>query len=187
MSEITTRRRGDTRERIQSVALERFTENGYDQTSLREIAEDLGVSKAALYHHFKTKEEILDSLLGQVSEEIEALVTWMQSGPVTPERQLEMLGRLSDVTRGTGGGVMQCVQQNEVALNNLGATTETVHQIKERLWEASMPVDATVEDRLRLRMAVMAVLIANKPSSDLGGTREDRAKAALAVAADLIH
>jgi len=186
MSVNTTRRRGDTRERIQGVALERFTVNGYDQTSLREIAEDLGVSKAALYHHFKTKEEILDSLLGQVSEEIDALVSWMQAGDATPERQLEMLRRLSKVTRGTGGGVMQCVQQNEVALNNLGPTTDLVHQMKERLWEASLPADATVEKRLRVRLAVMAVLVANKPSSDLGGTSDERAEAALAIAADLV-
>jgi len=41
-----------------------FAERGYDQTSLREIADRLGVDKAALYYHFKTKEEILASTLG---------------------------------------------------------------------------------------------------------------------------
>src|SRR5215470_13688163 len=39
---------GDTRTRIQRVALELFTEHGYEATSLREIAERLGVTKAAL-------------------------------------------------------------------------------------------------------------------------------------------
>ncbi len=51
--------RGDTRERILDVALELFNEQGYDKTSLREIAERLGVTKAALYYHFKSKEDIL--------------------------------------------------------------------------------------------------------------------------------
>ena len=41
-------RRGDTRARIQQVALELFAEQGYERTSLREIAERLGVTKAAL-------------------------------------------------------------------------------------------------------------------------------------------
>ena len=41
-------RRGDTRARIQRVALELFAEQGYERTSLREIAERLGVTKAAL-------------------------------------------------------------------------------------------------------------------------------------------
>ena len=42
------RSRNDTRARIQQVAVELFTEHGYEGTSLREIAERLGVTKAAL-------------------------------------------------------------------------------------------------------------------------------------------
>ncbi|MGD0199092.1 MAG: helix-turn-helix domain-containing protein [Solirubrobacteraceae bacterium] len=47
------------RERILDVSLELFNEQGYDKTSLREIAERLGVTKAALYYHFERKEDIL--------------------------------------------------------------------------------------------------------------------------------
>jgi AcrR family transcriptional regulator len=50
---------GSTRERILDVALELFNEQGYDGTSLRQIAERLGLTKAALYYHFKSKEDIL--------------------------------------------------------------------------------------------------------------------------------
>jgi AcrR family transcriptional regulator len=50
---------GSTRERILDVALELFNEQGYDRTSLRQIAERLGLTKAALYYHFKSKEDIL--------------------------------------------------------------------------------------------------------------------------------
>ena len=42
------RRRGNTRQRIQDVALDLFAEQGYEKTSLREIAEQLDVTKAAL-------------------------------------------------------------------------------------------------------------------------------------------
>ncbi len=55
-----------TRERILEVALELFTEQGYDATSLREIAERLGVTKAALYYHFPSKDAIARELLGQL-------------------------------------------------------------------------------------------------------------------------
>jgi AcrR family transcriptional regulator len=48
-----------TRQRILDVALELFNEQGYDKTSLREIADRLGVTKAALYYHFERKEDIL--------------------------------------------------------------------------------------------------------------------------------
>src|SRR6201986_5297062 len=50
---------GSTRERILDIALELFVEQGYDKTSLRDIAERLGTTKAALYYHFERKEDIL--------------------------------------------------------------------------------------------------------------------------------
>jgi AcrR family transcriptional regulator len=53
------RGRGLTKERILDVALELFNEQGYESTSLREIADRLGVTKAALYYHFARKEDIL--------------------------------------------------------------------------------------------------------------------------------
>jgi AcrR family transcriptional regulator len=51
-----------TRERILDIALELFTEQGYERTSLRQIAERLGFSKAAIYYHFASKEDILMTL-----------------------------------------------------------------------------------------------------------------------------
>ncbi len=70
------RETGDTRQRIQDVALELFTEHGYEATSLREIAERLGVTKAALYYHFKTKEDIVASLIDDRIERLEELLEW---------------------------------------------------------------------------------------------------------------
>ncbi|MDA8060940.1 MAG: helix-turn-helix domain containing protein [Actinomycetota bacterium] len=53
---------GDTRERILDVALELFTDQGYEETSLREVSDRLGLTKAALYYHFERKEDILLAL-----------------------------------------------------------------------------------------------------------------------------
>jgi AcrR family transcriptional regulator len=52
-------RQGSTRERILDIALELFVDRGYDKTSLRDIAERLGTTKAALYYHFERKQDIL--------------------------------------------------------------------------------------------------------------------------------
>ena len=57
---------GDTRERILTVANELFIEQGYEGTSLREIADRLDITKAALYYHFRSKDEILTTLLDAV-------------------------------------------------------------------------------------------------------------------------
>ena len=56
------RPRGATRQRILDIALDLFNEHGYDKTSLREIADELGFTKAALYYHFERKEDILLAL-----------------------------------------------------------------------------------------------------------------------------
>jgi AcrR family transcriptional regulator len=52
----------NTRERILDVALDLFIAQGFDGTSLREIAERLGFTKAALYYHFTSKDDILMAL-----------------------------------------------------------------------------------------------------------------------------
>ena len=53
----------DTRAEILAVASELFVEQGYEGTSLREIAERLGITKAALYYHFPSKDDMLLALI----------------------------------------------------------------------------------------------------------------------------
>jgi len=54
---------GTAREQILDAAAELFTTAGYANTSTRRIAEAVGVRQASLYHHFATKDDILDALL----------------------------------------------------------------------------------------------------------------------------
>ena len=51
-----------TRERILDAALDLFIDKGYDKASLRELAEVMGFTKAALYYHFPSKADILVAL-----------------------------------------------------------------------------------------------------------------------------
>jgi AcrR family transcriptional regulator len=107
--------RGDTRSRIQAIAVELFTEQGYDKTSLREIAERLGVTKAALYYHFKSKDDILHSLVDDYFGQVDALIAWGQSQRVTPEVRDEILVRYLDIVIG-GHKVYRMLHQNQAAL-----------------------------------------------------------------------
>lgn len=67
-------RSSDTVERIRRTALRLFTEHGYERTSLREIADALGFTKAALYYHFRSKEDLLTAVLEPLLTDIEELV-----------------------------------------------------------------------------------------------------------------
>ncbi|WTW99843.1 TetR/AcrR family transcriptional regulator [Streptomycetaceae bacterium NBC_01309] len=53
----------DTYDKVLSAAVELFAEHGFAGTSLQAIADRVGVTKAALYYHFRTKDELLDALL----------------------------------------------------------------------------------------------------------------------------
>jgi AcrR family transcriptional regulator len=82
----------DTRQRILNVALDLFIEQGFDGTSLRQIAEQLGVTKAALYYHFESKDDILMALHMRLHEFGREALLDMTDEPVT----LELWGALLD-------------------------------------------------------------------------------------------
>jgi AcrR family transcriptional regulator len=53
----------DTKERIQAAARELFAQKGVQKTSLQEIADQLGITKPALYYHFASREELVRSIV----------------------------------------------------------------------------------------------------------------------------
>ena len=59
---------GDTKERILEAALELFAQSGYLGTSMNDIAGQLGITKAALYKHYTSKQEILDRIVERMNE-----------------------------------------------------------------------------------------------------------------------
>ena len=52
----------ETQRKILDVSFRLFTQKGYDHTTIQDIVDALGMSKGAVYHHFKSKEDILDHL-----------------------------------------------------------------------------------------------------------------------------
>src|ERR1700712_612364 len=63
----------DTRAEIRAAALELFSERGVDATSLREIAERIGITKAALYYHYASKDALLGELVDPMFAELREL------------------------------------------------------------------------------------------------------------------
>lgn len=59
----------ETINQILTVSLNLFLEKGYEHTSIQDIVNGLGgLSKGAIYHHFKSKEEILQAVIGRSSQ-----------------------------------------------------------------------------------------------------------------------
>ena len=60
----------DTKENIVKTALRLFLQNGYEKTSMNDIAREVGISKPAIYHHFKNKDELFHEVLSLFFEEM---------------------------------------------------------------------------------------------------------------------
>jgi AcrR family transcriptional regulator len=69
-----TATRGDTRGRLLETALGLFTVHGVEGTSLQMIADALGVTKAAVYYHFRTKDEITEAVAQPAVDELVAIL-----------------------------------------------------------------------------------------------------------------
>ena len=63
--------RGNTKQEILEASLELFSVQGFEATSISQIANAVGVRKASLYSHFGSKQAILDALVQEVLEQYE--------------------------------------------------------------------------------------------------------------------
>lgn len=61
--------KGNTKQEILEAALDLFSTQGFEATSVSQIADAVGIRKASLYSHFASKQEILESLMTQVLEQ----------------------------------------------------------------------------------------------------------------------
>ena len=58
--------KSNTREEILEAALDLFAVNGYEATSISQLADAVGIRKASLYSHFANKQDILDTIVETV-------------------------------------------------------------------------------------------------------------------------
>jgi AcrR family transcriptional regulator len=128
--------RPDTRQRILDVALDLFTEHGYDGTSLREIAEKLGITKAALYYYFPSKEDIFLALHMRLHDFGKNAFIRIGDQPVTLQLWGELLNELID----------QILPQRQIFLMNL-RNEATLRKLHNRTHDAE---NEDIQNRLRL-------------------------------------
>jgi AcrR family transcriptional regulator len=178
------RRRGDTRQRIQDVALELFSEQGYEKTSLREIAERLEVTKAALYYHFKTKEDILIGIFADLTTPIDELIAWGGDQPHTLTTKLEVIRRYSEALA-DAGPLFRFMQENQATMREL----RIGELFKDRMLELSGIIrddGAPLADQVRCITALFTLHAGMFALRELDADPEDKRKAVLEVALDLV-
>ncbi|WIB78279.1 helix-turn-helix domain-containing protein [Curtobacterium sp. MCPF17_002] len=186
-----TRRTGaETRRRAQQIALELFTEHGYEATSLRRIADVLGINKASLYYHFPSKEAILRSLFDERGAEADELVEWLRTQDRTPElletAVLRWVGSFSaDKLRG-----IRFMAANPLVVQGLAAAGadrigSPLNTFVDELTEL-LP-RPTAENALLLRMSVLSINAAVQAAAGHGDPDESVITAAGRAARALLR
>ncbi|MGW2304335.1 TetR/AcrR family transcriptional regulator [Streptomyces sp. NPDC001809] len=176
--------RGNTRQRIQDVALDLFAEQGYEKTSLREIAERLDVTKAALYYHFKTKEDILIGVFEDMTRPMDELIAWAEEQPRSLETRQEVLRRYQVALR-AAAPLYRFMQENQATVRELSVGLT----FKERMLALTGLIqepDFAMVDQVRCVSAIFTLHAGTFFMQNIEGDPEEKHRATLEVALDLL-
>ncbi|MCU7729928.1 TetR/AcrR family transcriptional regulator [Actinoplanes sp. KI2] len=184
LSETGDSRRTDTRARILTVALRLFAERGYATTSLREIAEELGVTKAALYFHYRTKEDIVSGILRGYTDGVQSLLDAYEGTTPTLAARERLLRDFAALQAQWGGDLTKLIRQNYTEVVNLPAGGE-IKQSHHRLIDALAGPAPTVLDRTRAVAALATLQSAAMPVENVD--EQTRREAALVVSLEVLR
>jgi len=84
----------DTRDTILQTARRLFIKQGYTASSMRQIAEEAGIGKATIYHHFADKETILMTLVNGVTGQMHTTLKVVQAES-EPRRRIQVMAEVS--------------------------------------------------------------------------------------------
>jgi len=182
------RRGADTKAEIHKVAIELFTERGYEATSLREIAERLGITKAALYYHYSSKESIVRSIFEAHLEALDELTAWAREQPPGPELRARAVDRMVDLGIGSGMAVMRFAMANQHVIRELHDEKgrENAFGKMNELFDILTGPDAPIAEVLRVRAALLSVNLVLMSSRGLDASEAEITAAARDIAHTLI-
>jgi len=179
-----------TRDKILDVALELFTDQGFDGTSMRQIAERLHISKPAIYYHFASKEEILMALHMRLHEFGKAALARLTGQTVTLKSWDSLLNELLDQMLDQRK-IFLMHERNQAALEKLHRKDhdDEHDDIQQRFRQALADPSLPLRDRVRMACSLGAVfgglLMAgdafdNVSSAELGSLIRDAVRDLLA-------
>ncbi|GAB2843878.1 TetR/AcrR family transcriptional regulator [Actinocorallia aurea] len=93
-----TSARADRREQLLGVAAELFATRGYAETTMRDIADASGILAGSIYHHFSSKEAILDAILQEFLVGLHGRFSAVEKAGNDPRETLSELIRISFLT-----------------------------------------------------------------------------------------
>jgi AcrR family transcriptional regulator len=116
----------ETRAMILKTALSLFMEKGYKDTSYQDLVKETGLSKGAIYHHFKSKEDILTSVFEYMSEASNQAVVFKPEGIVKDVKSFIKL--YTDIKRAQIKGFKEFMGTKKLKFNKFLFFFEAVNE-----------------------------------------------------------
>lgn len=154
----------ETRRRILAVALELIADQGFAATSTRAIAERLRFTKAALYYHFRTKDDLLAALIAPIKQSIDELVQGASGSSAVERRQI--VGRYVDLVA-TYEEPIRVLSQPSVAVRPAAQAVQPLYERLTRILSDQDDPDVIARARVRAALgAIHAVFSYAEPDDD---------------------
>ncbi len=147
--------RSAAQSRIINAALDLFAEHGVNGTSLQMIADAIGVTKAAIYHQFKTKDEIVFAAIEVEMVKVEAALEAAEADALSPRGRELVLTQVIDLAV-ERRRMVSAVQNDPVVVRFL-ANHEPFRQLMDRLAVALTGGDTGADARVRAAMVSAAI------------------------------
>lgn len=175
MSEAASDAEKTTRERILDIALDLFTEKGYDKTSLREIADRVGFTKAALYYHFSSKGDLLMALHLRLHQLTEGMFRQLGEGPVTPGEWATFLDQAIDRLQANHRLFVMHLRNASAfeEVHNKGHEGQHV-ELEDRMHKILADSSLSLGDRLRMAAAFTAAFMTPMFATELLAEADDQ-------------
>jgi AcrR family transcriptional regulator len=142
--------------RIISAALELFAQHGVNGTSLQMIADAIGVTKAAVYHQFRTKNDIVVAAADVELERLEAALNEAEAEPGRSQALEVLLSQLIDIAV-KRRRIVSILMQGDPVIVRVLAEQASLRRLMDRLYCLLTDDDPGAEARVRAAMFSAAI------------------------------
>lgn len=148
------RKAAQTKEAILENAISLFAQKGYAGTSMADLADQLELSKAAIYHHFENKEALFHTLVDSLADDMEKLLEVHESESPSTFNRLNLLRGFAEVLN-SHLDIMHLAPMHMV-----GAPvdfTDRANKLMMRMQKLLVGKNPTDENALRARSAIVII------------------------------
>ncbi|WP_336084843.1 TetR/AcrR family transcriptional regulator [Nocardia sp. SSK8] len=177
---------GGTKQAIRDAAVQLFAAKGFEQTSLREVADVVGITKASLYYHYASKLDLLLAIIDPIIDHMRDIVTDIDAVPYDNEGIRAVLRTyLRGMIRHRDAGAL-CVRDTAAIVNAIADRyPDLMEPTRElRLWLAGP--EPTQESKLRASAAIEVLGVALLSSELAPGASDEMVEKTLLDAATCV-